>query len=442
MEMFDYETTPDYLETLIDNAVKATRYNHHDDSCVTFDRIENDYRLIISTGTEYVDSVCKLALQIALLAPYTISNYDDDIREVQTIYNEYLSNKYNHPDGERFTQLYLREDYSQFLVENPPVGLTIKVQPPFDNNKSGRVIYQCLDDRMIVQLSHNENKRSQLVSVLRYLYGVDLFARTGNLIPPNVDIDHINDDRRDDRLANAQQLTRAKNILKYRINLGLRKVVIICPICGNHIHRLPEDTSMATSKKRPHGRITLCSDRCSMIYTLSIRRPLEYESLRRWIEKHQLYKIIRVWDDGKIEDEKELSSEMLSFDFMSKYGHLVDFDSSLFLSKRNRMELFVKYKSEGLNNRQIGRIMGASRGSVHKWNVNMSKIDYDISRLDELDVNAHRSNTLYKKITDLLDKGNNNYQTSQILHISPSTVLRVLKRFNDDRGSMTNNLQR
>ena len=132
---------------------------------------------------------------------------------------------------------------------------------------------------------------------------------------------------------------------------------------------------------------------------------------------------------------------MLNFDFTKQYGHLVNHKSAYFVSEKERLDLVAGLVNKDMSHREISEAIGISRKSVQVCIKRLKRIQYDTNRLHELDTFGNRSKLLYNRITDLLDKGNNNYQVSKILSISPSTVLRVLQRFNDDRGSMLKHLQ-
>ncbi len=180
----------------------------------------------------------------------------------------------------------------------------------------------------------------------------------------------------------------------------------------------------------------MCSKECSMIYNTTIRSPKKYENLRRWIENNQAYKFIRVWDDGRSVDIEIINENMLNFDFMRDYKHLIDFESANYKPEIYRLTNCLKYYNEGKNKSEIAELMHVKIGCVSNWIDKLRSIDFDLNRYDEINsLIANKSKTRYNQITNLLDEGYNNYQVSKILNISPSTVLRVLRRFNDDRAN-------
>lgn len=91
----------------------------------------------------------------------------------------------------------------------------------------------------------------------RYLMQVHL----GRVLSPEEQVDHINEDKTDDRIENLQILTRQKNIAKAaRAKWGETRIKFICPACG----REAEKDGNEIRKNRKQGKSgPYCSKRCA-----------------------------------------------------------------------------------------------------------------------------------------------------------------------------------
>lgn len=85
---------------------------------------------------------------------------------------------------------------------------------------------------------NNKDKRKRVILVkddgsrigmtlARYLWE-DKYGK----VPAGYEIDHINNDKTDDRVENLQLLTRTENLRKERSRHPARQVILTCPICG------------------------------------------------------------------------------------------------------------------------------------------------------------------------------------------------------------------
>ena len=159
---------------------------------------------------------------------------------------------------------------------------------------------------------------------------------------------------------------------------------------------------------------------------MTIRRSADYVDLRKWISENQIYKVIREWSDGNTAVLDTCSEELLKFDFMKNYGHLINWESALFLTQDERLRILVNNINEGYSDYEIGSRMGISQFTAKKLRSRLKKFNYDVERyLATKGVDTKTIRHRYIKICELENEGMNNYQISKVLNVSPSTVLRT-----------------
>ncbi len=98
-----------------------------------------------------------------------------------------------------------------------PTGESFVPEAPYDDYAHGEIWCDTEKNRKYVSLKKRKvafPKRPNRTTYARYLFQVDLWKRTQQLIPDELEVDHINDDVSDDRLDNYQLLTKAENARK------------------------------------------------------------------------------------------------------------------------------------------------------------------------------------------------------------------------------------
>lgn len=106
-------------------------------------------------------------------------------------------------------------DTSGFVSSGP--GGSIKLQPPYSDRYNVGVVFRADSGsvpRIYIRLYSTETKDSTIIGYARYVYQVKHWKEVGEEIPKHLEVDHINDNALDNRLANLQLLTRAQNIRK------------------------------------------------------------------------------------------------------------------------------------------------------------------------------------------------------------------------------------
>lgn len=136
----------------------------------------------------------------------------------------------------------------------------IELLPPFKEVwKSGYIVVNSENRRNAVL--YNSNKDRSTVSYARYLMSVYL----GRFLASSEHVDHINEDKTDDRIENLQILScgenSAKNV-KFRTG-GRLKAYIKCPSCHICFSRNASNTQIYKCK---FGAITFCTKTCSDLF--------------------------------------------------------------------------------------------------------------------------------------------------------------------------------
>lgn len=128
--------------------------------------------------------------------------------------------------------------------------MKLDLQKPYsDNWRLGYLVIN-KEQRKTVILYNNPKDRSS-VSYARYLMAVHL----GRMLTDNEHVDHINNDRTDDRLENLQILSQAENNRK---SSPIKEFFTLkCDYCGIKFTR---------ERRQMHGKhkTTCCSRKCSV----------------------------------------------------------------------------------------------------------------------------------------------------------------------------------
>lgn len=94
------------------------------------------------------------------------------------------------------------------------------------------------DNRKRVSLQTKNKSKNKWISYARYIWE-DKFGK----IPDGYEVDHINNDKTDDRLENLQLLLKKDNILKTKSLKQKRIIKLICPICGKEFDFMERNLS-------------------------------------------------------------------------------------------------------------------------------------------------------------------------------------------------------
>ncbi len=159
--------------------------------------------------------------------------------------------------------------------------------------------------------TNNENRRMLVVvdyegkhtsmAYAKYLYGVWLWKTKGKLIPEGLEVDHINDDKTDDRIENLQLITGTENRIKQVTTIGRKLVLFQCPICCKYFFR----HNYRTESIANNTTISFCcKEHCSSF--LTIRNMFNQEQLK-YIKKQNQILIAREFKDSKIIIEEILN---------------------------------------------------------------------------------------------------------------------------------------
>lgn len=137
-------------------------------------------------------------------------------------------------------------------------------QIPFEDYWVYKPTLSKKEGRLVVALVHKTNSTRTSMSYARYLLSIQL----GRKLNADEQVDHINENRLDDRLENLQILSPLENKLKYHVSKGTKKrfLVIKCPECGRVFEKSRNQTHVVKG-----GTYTACSRKCSGILGQKIR---------------------------------------------------------------------------------------------------------------------------------------------------------------------------
>lgn len=145
--------------------------------------------------------------------------------------------------------------------------MKINLEKPYsDKWKNGYLVVNPEGRKTVILFNSRYNRSS--VSYARYLMSVHL----GYEIPSEYEVDHINNDKTDDRIENLQLLTPQENLKKqtqwYIDNVQIRHT-LQCPFCGNTF----TVTDAYLKGKINQGQKNLfCSRSCNSKYHIATNR--------------------------------------------------------------------------------------------------------------------------------------------------------------------------
>lgn len=190
----------------------------------------------------------------------------------------------------------------------------------------------------------------------RYAFQVNLWKTKQQLIPEGLEVDHINDNAMDDRLDNYQLLTGEENLKKAILNKSVLVAVLVCPVCLNRFEK-PASTTQYAAHNKPKKPIFYCCTRCHLTSEISMPTHEKYRPLRDWISDNQIYKLVRVWTDGRTKLEDIVSEKMLDFDLAKETGISVNYGSAKYASTSEKRVMIRDYRNQGLTIYQIAEKM-------------------------------------------------------------------------------------
>jgi len=130
--------------------------------------------------------------------------------------------------------------------------MKLKLKPPYSKDFKSGYCYTDSQERKIVSLICEDGTRTS-TSYARYLMSCSL----NRYLHENEEVDHINEDKTDDRLENLQILSPLKNKKKSN-KTGRKYVSMICPVCKSNFEKEYRQTNMG----KKTGSYQTCSRSC------------------------------------------------------------------------------------------------------------------------------------------------------------------------------------
>lgn len=132
--------------------------------------------------------------------------------------------------------------------------MAINAKFPYLGYKLYKVLHKKQNRMMAVLVSKGHRTT---MSFARYKMSV----RIAGFIPKNLEVDHKDGDKRNDRISNLQFLTRTENVKKKYSDNPKEMFEITCPVCGKKFFR----DKQRSWKFRKLGKQQSCSRKCGGI---------------------------------------------------------------------------------------------------------------------------------------------------------------------------------
>lgn len=148
--------------------------------------------------------------------------------------------------------------------------MKIELEEPFKSKWLYGYLTINSENRRIVTMYSGEGQYRG-ISYARYLYGVHL----GYEVPDHLEVDHVNDDKTDDRLDNYQLLTSEQNRLKQEYNYVMNQQVVYgvyCAYCQSPFLMTDRVRKMRMAQGVEYP---FCTKSCSTNYHLHISGELK-----------------------------------------------------------------------------------------------------------------------------------------------------------------------
>lgn len=135
------------------------------------------------------------------------------------------------------TQNYIRkedtDDFEQlYIFKDSNLSFEIISEEPYRNYTRAKCFFTETSGRKHIYMQDPITKGIMHIPFARYVFQVDYWKKYQKWIPEGYEVDHINNDKSDDRLENLQLLTQSQNIRKKHNVSGVKLSVLECPICN------------------------------------------------------------------------------------------------------------------------------------------------------------------------------------------------------------------
>lgn len=205
-----------------------------------------------------------------------------------------------------------------------------KPQEPFAMYKNGSVTWSKIKERRNAQLYCGNNTKKLYLS--RYMYMVEHFAKTGEILPSHYDVHHIDDNKNNDSLDNLEAIPHNEHLREHK-STGYILGTLICPVCKVKFKR-----EMACYYTNALAKHTLKF--CSLHHRTCFQICNADMSLVPNLMNDQIVDIYKEHTDGRIEYLFTNDSCMLSPEWFlhDKFGNLIDFSLPKYLHTLEKVE--------------------------------------------------------------------------------------------------------
>jgi len=244
---------------------------------------------------------------------------------------------------------------------------------PYQEYSIGKVTIHSRDFRRTISLSAPK-KTSIRTTYARYILQVHLWKTKKELIPDYMEVDHINENKLDDRIENLQLLTKEQNVIKNNFFKGSSVDVICCPMCGKLFQMFSYENASPALRS--------CSDECQFNFFAS-NISLE---LRNYLIHHQKKmeaREFKLFPEGYVYKVDILTINPNCFypnsllNHKEWITHLLTKDLKL-VDVNKRKEQILALDVKGMSERKIASLLGISRSIVQtaldrSWRIKNTK---------------------------------------------------------------------
>ncbi len=233
------------------------------------------------------------------------------------------------------------------------------IEPPFDKYSGAYTYISKRDGRRNIKL-YGPGLKSFTTTYARYIFQIDYWKKHKELIPDGYEVDHVNENKLDDRVENLQLLTVYENRQKNNFSNGSKQYVIICPVCGLLFTAEPYNL-------HPESMYT-CSNQCD----ISVRVSHIPDHIRKFVSNKQIKRIVKLFRSFPTGENShyELITEFEDTFYPNSFKNYKEWLPNIFHSDMNFVDvkerdfLVGHHYKNGLSERSVAKLLNISREAV------------------------------------------------------------------------------